>query len=225
MIKSNNPFGYSVKVRIFRGDASPVMNDKAKRLNNEVYHLKREKYPIPSPPSRDYIYWIKGKPHIDLISPVKGTYIYLKPPKLDFDSINNKVNAEYDIKEGYAVIPNPENKDELIKVSVKDTRVGSEDAKAFGASMEIYDHNDKNWTSQMFDLADELHKKKEGGLKALLMTLTPFIGFFIVIIGVLMAFTEWIIPWLQTMQTGIHVTCNFTDWYNTVQQINNTAVI
>ena len=90
--------------------------------------------------------------------------------------------------------------------------------------MEIYDHNDKNWTSQMFDLADELHKKKEGGLKALLLTLTPFIGFFIVILGVMIAFTQWLVPWITSMSTGIQVTCNFTDWYNALPAINNTVI-
>lgn len=123
---------YPVKAIIFR-KTLPTKTDYAARISKkkENYKLLGQKRVIPSPPSNDYIQLIDGKPHIFLMSPRIGTYIYMRTPEINHDPEKQELKIKYltRVKDAKGMLVEEDFAKETVKVDLKNNRVSSDDKK------------------------------------------------------------------------------------------------
>lgn len=214
---------YPINVILWRGSSNVPIKDKARRINGEIYELKKEKQEIPAPASNEYISYINGKqPTIFLQSPVKGVYIYLRIPNIKYNSVNNEVTADYEVRSGLVTLKNePESKHYLKnnKISLTDNEEKKE-IKRTEVVMELLDHDVKNWLIDSYKRIEERNKREQSGFNAFMTKYGALIGLVILTVALSVAFTQYLLPLLRMQASaGINVVCHFPEANATVMSM------
>lgn len=208
--------GYVIKVIIFRKNL-PAITDWCKRINDYTYHLKSVKKRIPSPPSNDFVHILDKTPTIYLYSPRIGVYFYVDVPSVNINDTDDELKVDYKVKR-HVTIKKPVKvvntaEGEKVDYSVtEDTKAVVEsigDGGTISFSMEMFDHDDRNFQIRDIEETKNKYDVEEPWWKKHMSSLMVFIGFLLISISIYIVWQQAITPALQSM-AGQTIQCVYT---------------